>query len=130
MNKQKQETMNIESWVLPKEVQIVELKQAIEVQELNLKQIKENIKSGFYIKKLNKEIKEQIPHISKKLKELELERLERDINAGFFIKQSELILENIKSNLATEEKTLKGIKRKITMANRNHKIKNGDVSYV
>lgn len=123
MNKEKEQNIkSLKSWLRPKQVQIRELEKSIEAQELYIKQLKEDLDSGFLIKQKEKEIAEQLTDPSKNLKELELEMLKKEIEFGFSLKQSIIILEDLKIKLKLDEDNLEEIKKKITQAERNHNV--------
>lgn len=119
----KEETRKLKTWILPKEVIVQEIKQQIQSQELMIKQINENLAQGFYIKQQLKTIIEQTSEASKKLHELELERIKRDLDANYYTIKAQLVLDGLKESLKREEEIVEGIKKKIMMSERNHKIK-------
>lgn len=120
--KKEQEIKKLRSWLSPKEVVVQEIKQQIQSQELLIKQIDENINQGFYLKQQQKEIAEQTNEASKKLHELELERINRDIESGYYEQKAKLVLEGLKDGLNKEEEIINGIRKKLTMIERNHKV--------
>lgn len=117
-----QNIKNLRGWILPKEVVIRGLYKTMEAQELYIKNLNEDLESGFFIKQKRKEIKEQITDGSKKLKELELEMLKLELDFGFLPKQANIIMEDLKEKIKLEENALIDIKKKIIKAERNHKI--------
>jgi len=123
MTEEKQEQIRkLKSWIPAKEVQIQETKQQVQSQEFLIKQIDENVKFGFYIKQQEKNIAEQTSPSSKKLHELELERIKRDLDNSYYQQKAQFVLDGLKANLESEEKILEGIKKKITMVERNYKV--------
>ncbi len=75
-----------------------------------------------YIKQQRKEIAEQRSESSKKIMELELERIQRDLESNYYQKKAQIVLDGLKEELVKEEKILEDIKKKITLAERNHKV--------
>lgn len=123
MNKKVQEEMKIlRGWIAPKQIQIHEINQEIETQELLIKQTKENIESGFYLKQANKDIAEQITKFTIEAKKLEKERLIRDMENNYYVQKQDIQLRTLQGDLKIEQNILEGINDKITKLSRNHKV--------
>ena len=123
MNKEKIKLQNqirsLRSWIEPKEVQIHNYKQNIELQKLVMKQSNENIKNGWFIKEKKKAIIEAQNDFTRKLAEFDLETLEADIKNEFVGQVDKYKLEELELKLSVEETQLKEIKKKITILERN-----------
>lgn len=119
MNK---EAMKLRTWIAPKEVQIHTLRQSIDLTRFQLEQMETNISGGWFVKQKEKEVKEAKTDFERKIKEVELEQLVSDIEKGFIGKMQNLKLQELELNLSIEEQSLVDLKKRITMAERNHKI--------
>ena len=98
-----QNIKNLRGWIMPKEIVIRKLYKTMEAQELYIKNLNEDLESGFFIKEKRKEIAEQITDGGKKLKELELEMLKLELDFGFLTKQSNIIMEDLKEKITQED---------------------------
>ena len=67
MNKVQNQIKSLRSWIGPKEVQIHNYKQSIELQKLVMKQSKENVKDGWFIKEKKKAILEATNDFARKI---------------------------------------------------------------
>lgn len=123
MNKKQEQIKNLRSWIEPKEVQIHTLEQNIELEKLIIKHSNENVKDGWFIKQKRKKVKEARTELERKVAEFELETLESDLEKGFIGQLEVFKLEELESQLQIEEKTLKELKRKIILLERNYKEK-------
>ena len=113
---------NMRSWIGPKEVQVHNYKQSIELQKLAMKQSKENVKDGWFIKEKKKAILEAESDFTRKLAEFDLKAFEADIKNGFIGQIDQIKLEELELKLSVEEKQLKEMQKQITMLERNGKI--------
>lgn len=128
MNKVQNQIKSLRSWIGPKEVQIHNYKQSIELQKLVMKQSKENVKDGWFIKEKKKAILEATNDFARKIAEFDLKTLEADIKNEFVGQVDKLKLEELELKLSIEEIQLKEIKKKILILGRNGIIKESTIT--
>lgn len=119
----KEQANKLRTWVEPKEVEIHTIKQNIESAELRVKHTKENIEGGWYVKQAKKKILEAPTEFARESEKFELEKLESDIKNGFIGRADEMTIKELNVKLKMAEDALKGIKKAIIKAERNHEIK-------
>lgn len=123
--KRQEQIKNLKSWIEPKETQVHAIEQAIETKELAIKHIEDNIKGGWYLKQANKNIKEARTDLERKRAEFQLEQTKVDLEKGFLGREDKLMLEDLQMQLKIEKDAVEGIKKKITMLQRNHNLDEG-----